>query len=539
MSFTNTRGTHSLIALNVIGKSVIQDISVLQNVLHTLPGTMLLAYANSNIPDGAKLDSVLHVQAITYIKNVTKTLGLPYMKIELFSCLLDVRLLIMHVILHSIMTKQVSYSSGLTAPIEYLASKDAAGYQVDMQDIKISATQDLYTKFSCICISLHGFGNCPSSSRTTTRPTGTIKVTYLKAFKYDGVTIFQLSIGSQFMDKVSLNIFFNECELPNILMLTPKGCSIIIHNSTIGVRHSSITRNQQSLAYADQVPRLEIAHCNFLHNWIGPGFHLKNSHVHFSGNCTFYNNTAKYGAGMLIEGSRSRIYLSPYTTLNFIKNTAIITGGGIHIQSDKEYHPMFYECQYPPCLFQLQWKNYSFWPTKSYAEKYNIYLFFKNNSAAIAGTAVWGGPLENCMQINCTSNWNLFGASVLFGYCSLICLANERHLFVIDDYGSHTSDISSSPQNLCSCNNELICTSIAFESLHGPSFSLFPGQSLQMDIAAAGQENGLVPALVQAKLRNVSGINAHLLNLQRTQRIRQAACEKLVYNIFHLWLILI
>ena len=531
VSFRNPTGKHSLIALNIIGKSVIRDISVLQNVLHTLPGTILLAYANSQIPDGAKLDSVLNVGVITYIKNVTKTLGLPYMKIELFSCRLNIRLLIMHVTMHSIMTNEVIYTNDLTAAIEFQASKDAAGYQVDMQHIRISATQDLYTKYSCIFIYLDGLGYCPSSFSTTAMPIGALKVTDLKAFQYDGVIIYQSSISSQFMDNLLLNIFFNKCELPNILMHTLKSCSVIIHNSTIGVKHSIITRNQQGLAIADRVPRLEIGHCNFLHNWIGPGFHLKNSYVHFSGNSTFYNNTAKYGAGMLIEGSRSRIYLSPHTTLNFIKNTAIVTGGGLHIQSDKEYHPMFYECQYRPCIFQLQWKNYSAWNTKSYAEKYNIHLLFNSNSAAIAGSAVWGGSLkEYCNQIDC--DFNSFGTSVLFGQCSSHCLTNDIDLFVIDDYGSRTSDISSSPQNLCYCNNELECTSFAFKNLHGPSFSLYPGQSLQIDIAAVGQENGLVSALVQAKLSYVLGINAHLGNLQRTQRIRQAACEKLVYNIF-------
>ena len=95
------------------------------------------------------------------------------------------------------------------------------------------------------------------------------------------------------------------------------------------------------------------------------------------------------------------------------------------------------------------------------------------------------------------------------------------------------SVISSSPQAMCYCSDMIACTYSPWNNnIYGPSFTLYPGQSLELDIAIAGQLNGLVPGLVQAELKQTSNMNIHLGNLQRTQRVNQAKCTTVVYTIY-------
>jgi len=74
-----------------------------------------------------------------------------------------------------------------------------------------------------------------------------------------------------------------------------------------------------------------IENSNFFNNW-GSGLNLEMAVVHFKGVCTFYNNTALYGGGLLIEDANSESHIFPNTLLNFTNNVALITGGAMHIR---------------------------------------------------------------------------------------------------------------------------------------------------------------------------------------------------------------
>ena len=67
--------------------------------------------------------------------------------------------------------------------------------------------------------------------------------------------------------------------------------------------------------------------------------------------------------------------------------------------------------------------------------------------------------------------------------------------------------------------------------MYGPSFTLYPGQRLEMEIAIAGQLKGLVPGLVQAELKQTSNISAYFGKLERAQRVNKAKCTVLKYHI--------
>jgi len=257
------------------------------------------------------------------------------------------------------------------------------------------------------------------------------------------------------------------------------------------------------------VNHLLIENCKFLHDWGASGLKLVDGSVHFKGNVTFYNNTARYGGGILMTGSESALYLSPHTTLNFTKNSALITGGAIHIETIVEYDPTSTFC----CI-QLVWTNRSILSMKSNMEQQGIQIVFQNNSAEVAGTAIWGGALDRPCIMSYRSTY-------------------LSDLFEIVNNESSPSAISSSPQDLCYCNGTKICTVSPWENkMYGPSFTLYPGQSLEVEIAIAGQLNGLVPGLVQAQLKDAMHTSAHLGHLQRTQRVNQAKCAVLRYTIY-------
>jgi len=147
--------------------------------------------------------------------------------------------------------------------------------------------------------------------------------------------------------------------------------SIIIRNSTFDNKYRKILG--MSYIYASMVNPLLIDNCSFLHNWGGSGLHVVDSVLHFNGTCTFYNNTAKYGGGILMMGSKSVLYLLPHTTLNFTKNSALITGGALHVETSTADF----------CLIQLAW-NLSIPDIKSNAEQQDIQVVFKDNTAGVA-----------------------------------------------------------------------------------------------------------------------------------------------------------
>ena len=157
---------------------------------------------------------------------------------------------------------------------------------------------------------------------------------------------------------------------------------------------------------------------------------------------------------------------------------------------------------------------------KSTPEQQDIHLIFKNNSAGVAGTTIWGGSLD---------------IPFLFMPCdhSAVHIRELATFFEMVINESGLSVISSSPQDMCYCNDTIACTSSPQKNnVYGPSFTLYPGQSLEVEIAIAGQLNGLVPGLVQAELKQASSMNVYLGNLQRTQRVNQAKCTTVVYTIY-------
>ena len=513
VSFTNTTGDYGLIAINVLGKSTIRNTVVQEEVLEYQHGNILLSYTELHSQSATNEGSTLCVDSMVFLyfesgkRFAPVQNGWPYLTLDISSCHLDILMILKYItahitfdpaVIHNIPPKKVL--------IEISVSKVASKYQIDMQRIRLSGTQQ--DQIMGRALGLFYFPvetDCPILS---SRSTGTISVTDMKVSQYYGVEIDKGSIPNE-QSSNHHTILFEQCKLTDFIIYSLDGLSysITIRNSTLENRQSSML-DGKSLIHAVNVSHLLIDNCNFLHNWGRSGLFLNSGIVQFKGNITFYNNTAEYGGGILLTGIESVIHLLPHTTLNFTENSALITGGALHIGTRGGNQLCFIQTNIPlPDM-------------KSNTEQQDIHFIFKNNSAGVAGTAIWGGSLDKeCLL--------LYRGHPNARWTNLAAFFN----MVTNDSG--LSVISSSPQAMCHCSDMIACTSSPWNNnIYGPSFTLYPGQSLEVEIAIAGQLNGLVPGLVQAELKQTSNMNIHLGNLQRTQRVNQAKCTTLAYTIY-------
>ena len=512
VSFKSTAtGCYGLVTVDVLGQSTIRNTFVQQKVSERPHGNILLSYTESYPPNFMNETNTLYIHSMICLYFENKSFALlqnlwPYLSLDISSCHVDLHIILTYVSVHITFDfANIPHRPSREVPIRIMVSNAASRYKIDMQRIRLSGTkQDPITGHALSIIYSAVKLNCPTASSTSI---GMITVTDIKVYEYHGVEIDKASIPIE--NDNYHTILFEQCELPNYMIHALDGLSyfITIRNSTLENRHSNVL-NVKSFIHAVNVSHLLIDNCNFLHNWGQSGLLLENGVVQFKGNITFYNNTAEYGGGILMTGSEAVLHLLPHTTLNFIENSALITGGALHIGSRGRGFGL--------CFIQT---NVQLTDIKSNTEQQNIHFFFKENFAGVAGAAIWGGSLDIYCYLNYRSQLPL--------------LTKLATLFEMATNESGLSVISSSPQDMCYCNDTIACTSSPLNhNMYGPSFSLYPGQSLEMKIAIAGQLNGLVPGLVQAELKQTIDINAHLRNLQRTQRVNQAKCTVLEYTIY-------
>ena len=205
---------------------------------------------------------------------------------------------------------------------------------------------------------------------------------------------------------------------------------------------------------------------NFINNWGGSGGAIQiidNNVLSFSGTSNFINNSAVYGGGAIATSSNCTLTFKG--TINFTNNTVSGNGGGLYMKYKstffiypnttihcKKNHaqlggaifvhdasPISYCTSVAPfvpqekCFFQLSGHNL--------APGSDIQLVFKNNSADIAGSAIYGGAIDNCKL----TGQNLYKSGVVF---DMIVKSNDSNY-------NTTSIISSDPFRLCLCENNL------------------------------------------------------------------------------------
>ena len=133
--------------------------------------------------------------------------------------------------------------------------------------------------------------------------------------------------------------------------------------------------------------------CTFTGNF-GSGIVLFQSHVNFEGDNVFQGNSASVGAALILI-SNSILFMNSNSTLSFINNSVIVNGGAIFIA---QYIPRLYDTEgdrglYADCFYQLDEPI-----TESISGKRNFFSF-QNNTAGVAGSAIYGGIIDNCLSL--------------------------------------------------------------------------------------------------------------------------------------------
>ena len=124
----------------------------------------------------------------------------------------------------------------------------------------------------------------------------------------------------------------------------------------------------------------------------------------------------------------------------------------------------------------------------------------ENNTADEAGSAIYGGNIDNC----CTSFF--------------ICRTFTPIPFKILGLPLHISQISSNPIEVHMCNHSISETNGAH---------VYPGQAFKVSVVLYGQRNGSVPGIVRANLKKSR--DAHFAPLQETQETGYL-CKNLTYT---------
>ena len=233
---------------------------------------------------------------------------------------------------------------------------------------------------------------------------------------------------------------------------------------------------------------------------LGGAILAHNTSLHFIGIVNFINNSAHAvgeGGGVYLSSSSS-FFIFPNTTVYWENNHARL-GGAIYV--DDQSNPFVYCTQFEDnCFFQLPGQNLS--------NGIDVQFVFKDNSADVAGSALYGGAIDNCKL----TGLNSYRSGEVF----------DRLVHYEEDSITNSS-ISSAPFRICTCEaNRLDCS-------NSPTYSVYPGETFHVSVAAVGQRNGTVPSAVR------SGFTAgHLQGFQYIQETVNSTCTKLSYTAFTL-----
>ena len=208
----------------------------------------------------------------------------------------------------------------------------------------------------------------------------------------------------------------------------------------------------------------------------GGAISVYGSHIRFNGNATFISNVADNGGAIsLKEGSI--IDLEMDTQLIFKANTAKSYGGAIYVEDAGLW-----------VRKEGIIKCFIHFSTGEGPGRYSIE--FENNTAEIAGMALYGGWIDICKT---NSNIQPFHYFNFKGESS-------RHY------------ISSNPSRVCMCTNTTPNTHKTEAYIE-----TIPGQTFEIEIVAVGQRFGVVPATVRIET-DFNNIINHLQQLQETEK---------------------
>ena len=239
--------------------------------------------------------------------------------------------------------------------------------------------------------------------------------------------------------------------------------------------------------------------CTFIGNTHASTIRASQTGITLQGNNTFRDNRGYLGTG-LAWFMNSFLYLKPHTNLLFSNNHAQVVGGAIF--TDLE---LVLPESTLPCFFQVL-------PVGEEVDAIStIQVEFVNNTAAIAGSSLYGGYVDHCHFFG--NNGRLDGLTVF------------RRTFHYN-YSDH-SVISSDPISACFCSG----TSSLQPDCENEEYrvTVYPADLFHLPVVLVGQANGTVPGVVHSSFDGET--SASLGNLQNSQTIDVASCMFLSYSV--------
>ena len=171
----------------------------------------------------------------------------------------------------------------------------------------------------------------------------------------------------------------------------------------------------------------------------------------------FHNNTGVDVGGGLIMIDDSYLVFEDHSFINFTQNSAE-NGGAIYVENNG--------LTQSACFYQIS----------DYKHPKSTKVYFFDNQASEAGTALFGGKI----------------------YCELFntqFFSSKQIFEEIFDYSTQTgpSVISSEPTDVCFCdgNNTINCSRTQL------TMTAYPGEEINISVVTVGLKNGVAPAILQ------------------------------------------
>ena len=253
--------------------------------------------------------------------------------------------------------------------------------------------------------------------------------------------------------------------------------TIPLHDVSIGNtrfrNNAIITGFQASVLELGNIEKATLQDCSFTDN-VGTAISMTQSNVIFNGDTLFANNKA-YNGGALKFCYLSVIFLNNGTKLTFENNHALQTGGAIFAQDSCLDQPK-------ACFFQpIVSDNTSAERLRGFVE-----LHFANNTAEVAGDAIYGGEIETCFTFTKFMDNSSSGKASYF---------NSQSVFnaIFSGLPNDNASVSSDPYK------------VEFCGMSNHTLSVIPGKTFHIGVVAQGQLSGKAPAIITAELYNNSG----------------------------------
>ena len=317
--------------------------------------------------------------------------------------------------------------------------------------------------------------------------------------------ILPYSIQNQFlMENVSFQ--YNHRTMMNELYITDFLDSLAGHAFQIDP-NASVTVALQG------VQNITFTDCEFSYN-NGTGILAIQSSVFFQGNVVFQGNTGKNGGGLSLFGSF--VFPKLHTKIRFLNNHAQQAGGGIHV--DWEHSPLYsIYCFLQPDVDVLY---------NNSLVDVDIQIVFQGNTAEYAGSALYGGHVDQCLMIDSATTDD---SAARFVYLTNAVGYSTEVFNSVFNFSNDTgfSVISSNPVGVCVCDHGEPKCDVKVEYN-----STFPGSTYEVSVVVVGQREGVVPAIVRATLSaNYSQVLSSFGELQTSQSVGKS-CTLLKYTIF-------